>query len=442
MLGHKKGNPGVGLWWHHLLHQFAGWQSDCNSAQSKRTHQKDHHPNWRLGKINSKLLYATIGIPNGCSLLSPIIATIAAQPKMHHYKDCTIQLNQAAKQALTNWQTLLATTSHAAAHPMHGPYSCPDQLWWLLWCIQSGCRWDLGGPQPGPSTYCLASSLPTQNPSGSRLWIKPMRSNLQLRSGNDGLAPTMACAQMLWHTPACTHHVLVWQHPHGCMGHMPTINKSNQCSQDLMYPSAAHANMSSITNDNTTHCMCTQHNGRLCIQIIHLTPGPTHLSHHFPLALPPPTGCFLDSLLPTKHSDWVHLIHSVNANIQSGVVVLTLKTREPYCSYWKNFLPANINLLLQHTDQQTHLLLLQVFIKQVQQGDSGCRHKVKTGSIQAVLGAITKTIKLTGFDNPLHQPRTTNYYAALTLQTETYQHNDHVLKNKLPSQLPSPTTYS
>jgi len=100
--------------------------------QSKRTHQKDHHPNWRLGKINSKLLYATIGIPNGCSLLSPIIATIAAQPKMHHYKDCTIQLNQAAKQALTNWQTLLATTSHAAAHPMHGPYSCPGQLWWLL----------------------------------------------------------------------------------------------------------------------------------------------------------------------------------------------------------------------------------------------------------------------------------------------------------------------
>jgi len=48
-------------------------------------------------------MHATIGIPNGRGLLSPIIATIAAQPKTRHYKDRTIRLNQATKQALNDW---------------------------------------------------------------------------------------------------------------------------------------------------------------------------------------------------------------------------------------------------------------------------------------------------------------------------------------------------
>ncbi len=67
-----------------------------------------------LEKINGKLMHATIGIPNGRGLLSPIIAAIAAQPKTHHYKDRTICLNQATKQALNDWRALLPM---ALQHP-------------------------------------------------------------------------------------------------------------------------------------------------------------------------------------------------------------------------------------------------------------------------------------------------------------------------------------
>jgi len=44
----------------------------------------------RLGefeKLNGKLMHATIGIPNGWGLLSPLIATIATKGQSHFYKD-------------------------------------------------------------------------------------------------------------------------------------------------------------------------------------------------------------------------------------------------------------------------------------------------------------------------------------------------------------------
>jgi len=60
-----------------------------------------------LEKLNGKVMHATIGIPNGCGLLSPIIATIMAIPKTRHYKERHVRLNADTTQALRDWKTLL-----------------------------------------------------------------------------------------------------------------------------------------------------------------------------------------------------------------------------------------------------------------------------------------------------------------------------------------------
>jgi len=60
-----------------------------------------------LEKLNGKLMHATIGIPNGRGLLSPLIATIATKGQKRCYKDKTIRLNIDTKQALRDWTTLL-----------------------------------------------------------------------------------------------------------------------------------------------------------------------------------------------------------------------------------------------------------------------------------------------------------------------------------------------
>jgi len=66
-----------------------------------------------LKQINGKLMHATISIPNGWGLISPIIAMLMAHPKMKNYKDKTIHLNAATRQAIEDWQFLIpATTSN------------------------------------------------------------------------------------------------------------------------------------------------------------------------------------------------------------------------------------------------------------------------------------------------------------------------------------------
>jgi len=72
-----------------------------------------------LEKINGKLMHTTIGIPNGHGLLSPLIATITAQPKTRHYKDRKIRINAATQQSLTNWKTLLPVA-------LQDPTPCSD----------------------------------------------------------------------------------------------------------------------------------------------------------------------------------------------------------------------------------------------------------------------------------------------------------------------------
>jgi len=52
-------------------------------------------------------MHATIGIPNGRGLLSPIITTVATKAKLRNYKNKSTKLNQATKQVLQDWITLL-----------------------------------------------------------------------------------------------------------------------------------------------------------------------------------------------------------------------------------------------------------------------------------------------------------------------------------------------
>jgi len=64
-------------------------------------------------------MHATIGIPNGHGLLSPLIATITAQPKTRQYKDQKIHINAAMQQSLVNWKTLLPIA-------LQDPMPCSD----------------------------------------------------------------------------------------------------------------------------------------------------------------------------------------------------------------------------------------------------------------------------------------------------------------------------
>jgi len=59
-------------------------------------------------------MHASIGIPNGHGLLSPVIASIAMKGNHHDYKDKMICLNNATKQALQDWAILLQVANE---HP-------------------------------------------------------------------------------------------------------------------------------------------------------------------------------------------------------------------------------------------------------------------------------------------------------------------------------------
>jgi len=66
-------------------------------------------------------MHATIGIPNGSGLLSPLIATIAQKPNTHNNQDHETQLNTATRQALSDWLKLLPTA-------MSQPTPCCDLM--------------------------------------------------------------------------------------------------------------------------------------------------------------------------------------------------------------------------------------------------------------------------------------------------------------------------
>jgi len=132
----------------------------------------------------------------------------------------------------------------------------------------------------------------------------------------------------------------------------------------------------------------------------------------------------MDMLSPTDRDSWTSTLRNVNADIRAGVVAATQATRNRYWRAWTEFLPRNINPYLQELAEPQRLVVLQIFARRVREGEFGRGNQVQTGSVQAALGAVGKTIELAGFTNPLYQPGTTNYHASIRLQMETYKRED------------------
>jgi len=128
---------------------------------------------------------------------------------------------------------------------------------------------------------------------------------------------------------------------------------------------------------------------------------------------------------------WTRLCNAVNEDTVAGIVASTRTTRERYWRHWEKFIPRGFDPYLQDVDRTKQIALLQLFARWVREGAAGRGRQVKTGSIQAALGAIGKTIELAGFDNPLHRTGTNIYHAAIAMQTETYRRTDPVVKKQL-----------
>jgi len=62
----------------------------------------------QLQQLQGKLIHASIRIPNGKALLSPLIALVTKFQKQPH---TTIQLDEATKQALRDWRSLLSAAN-------------------------------------------------------------------------------------------------------------------------------------------------------------------------------------------------------------------------------------------------------------------------------------------------------------------------------------------
>jgi len=132
----------------------------------------------------------------------------------------------------------------------------------------------------------------------------------------------------------------------------------------------------------------------------------------------------LDHLSISEKSDWTRLLSAVNTDVNSGVVASTHQTRQRYWQHWQEFLPVGFDPYLQDLAPAERVFVLQGFAKRIRNGTFGRGKQVKVGSIQAAIGAIAKIIELAGFTNPLNRFGTTNYHAAIAVQTEAYHCTD------------------
>ncbi len=129
----KKLQQGDGRW--STSKEILGWFFDgitrCMSLPSTKVtkimsilRSLSRKPIVRLGdleSLNGKLMHATIGIPNGKGLLSPIITTVTKHARGKHYKNKTLRLNQTTRQALQDWLTLLPAA-------LRNPIPCTDLM--------------------------------------------------------------------------------------------------------------------------------------------------------------------------------------------------------------------------------------------------------------------------------------------------------------------------
>jgi len=117
-----------------------------------------------LQQLQGRLMHASLGIPNGKALLSPLVATIT---KHRHQANTRVRLNAATCQALHDWCDLLAT---AALQPTPCADLVPTPPAFTSYCDAS--KHGAGGSGlaiTNPSHLCLADSLSTRYTGGCHL---------------------------------------------------------------------------------------------------------------------------------------------------------------------------------------------------------------------------------------------------------------------------------
>jgi len=82
-------------------------------------------------------------------------------------------------------------------------------------------------------------------------------------------------------------------------------------------------------------------------------------------------------------------------------------------------------------DAEEWLVVIQAFAQRAREGVFGRGKQVQTGSVQAAIRAIAKTIELAGQPNPLYKPGTTNYHTALAMQMEGYRREDPATEKQM-----------
>jgi len=208
------------------------------------------------------------------------------------------------------------------------------------------------------------------------------------------------------------------------MGFTATFDKGNKSSTTATHSGFTDDGLPSFATHHTARGRKNELHGGLCITFFHRIPGFNKFSHGISLSISPPAECILDRIPFPEKANWARLINAVNRDTNAGVVETTRKTRQRYWRHWVDFLPSGFDPYLQNVDAAQQLVVLQVFAMRAREGTFGRGKRVQTGSVQAAIGAVAKTIELAGRPNPLHKPGTTNYHAALAMQTEGYRRAD------------------
>ena len=225
--------------------------------------------------------------------------------------------------------------------------------------------------------------------------------------------------------------MLVRQYTHCRLGDAATVNKGNQSSTAATHFGIADVGMSSFAPHHIARGGRNELHGGLRITFVHRIPGFNKFSHGISSSISPPAERWLDRIPFPDKDNWARLIDAVNRDTEAGIVEATRKTRQRYWRHWIDFLPGGVDPYLQNVDAEERLVVIQAFAQRARQGTFGRGKQVQTGSVQAAIGAIAKTIELAGRPNPLYKPGTTNYHAALAMQTEGYRREDPATEKQM-----------